>query len=49
MTRAEDPYEFLTRFGDDDHATIEYLAHEVFAALPDRLRDLLAATSAPPT
>ena len=48
MTRAEDPYEFLTRFGDDDHATIEYLAHEVFGALPDRLRELLAATSRTP-
>ena len=45
MTRAEDPYEFLTRFGEDDHATIDYLAQEVFAALPERLRDLLAATS----
>jgi LuxR family maltose regulon positive regulatory protein len=45
MTRAEDPYEFLTRFGEDDHATIDYLAQEVFSALPERLRDLLAATA----
>jgi LuxR family transcriptional regulator, maltose regulon positive regulatory protein len=45
MTRAEDPYEFLTRFGEDDHATVDYLAQEVFAALPERLRELLAATS----
>jgi DNA-binding CsgD family transcriptional regulator len=45
MTRAEDPYEFLTRFGEDDRATIDYLAQEVFAALPERLRDLLAATA----
>jgi LuxR family transcriptional regulator, maltose regulon positive regulatory protein len=45
MTRAEDPYEFLTRFGQDDHATIDYLGQEVFAALPQRLRDLLSATA----
>ncbi len=48
MTRAEDPYEFLTRFGDDDHATIDYLAQEVFAALPQQLRQLLAATADTP-
>jgi LuxR family transcriptional regulator, maltose regulon positive regulatory protein len=45
IRRAQDPYEFLLRFGEDDHATIDYLAQEVFAALPQRLRDLLAATA----
>ena len=45
MTRAEDPYEFLSRFGEDDHATIDYLAQEVFAALPERLRELIGATA----
>ena len=42
---ADDPEEFVARFGGDDHAVADYLVTEVLAALPAPTRDFLLRTS----